>query len=197
MKKFSLLLSIVFLLVISVSAQETFKPFKLDLSMGYAIPGGEGAKAGVLIAIEPKYAVNEIVTLGLRMEAAIVARGYTGIDGAEADLDVKAAGSYVLTGDHYFSSNYSFRPFAGIGGGLFMIAAAKTADGGDAVGGEASTKFGGLVRAGFEARHLRLGLEYNLVPSSKFEDMLGGEDIKSKNGYIGIKLGICIGGGKK
>ncbi|RYY55229.1 MAG: hypothetical protein EOO09_11430 [Chitinophagaceae bacterium] len=200
MKRFCLLPALLIASVMSVKAQNTdsdFKPFKVDLSLGYAIPGGSGAKSGVLFAIEPKYAVNEIVTLGLRMEAAVVARGYSGWDDSDGEVDVKASGSYVLTGDHYFSSNYSFRPFAGVGAGIYTIAAASVSDGGDAVAGEASSKFGGLFRAGFEAGHFRVGAEYNLVPSSKLQDINGGGTITSKNGYIGIKLGVCIGGGPR
>lgn len=196
MKKICLFLSFALLTVTAINAQdESLKPFKIDVSLGYAIPGGTGAKGGVLFAVEPKYAVNSLVTLGLRMEAAVVARGYSDFDNDDVDLDVKASGSYVLTADHYFSDNYSFRPFAGLGAGIYTIAAAKI-DGDDAAGGDASSKFGGLLRAGFEARHLRVGFEYNLVPTTTFQDVNGGADLTSKNGYIGIKLGICIGGGR-
>lgn len=200
MKKLCLLPALFVASVMSVNAQNTdndLKPFKVDLSLGYAIPGGTGAKAGILVAAEPKYAVNDIVTVGLRIEAAVVARGYSGWEGDNGEVDVKASASYVLTGDHYFSNNYSFRPFAGVGAGVYSIAAASVSSGGDAVGGEASSKFGGLFRAGFEAGHFRLGAEYNLVPSSSLQDMNGGADISSKNSYIGIKLGVCIGGGRR
>jgi len=197
MKKICLLSCLALASFMSVNAQDDLKPFKVDLSVGYAIPGGSGSKSGVLFAIEPKYSVNSLVTLGLRMEAAVVARGYNGWDGENGDVDVKASGSYLLTGDHYFSDNYSFRPYAGIGAGIFTIAAASVSDDGDAVAGEAGSKFGGMLRAGFEAGHFRLGAEYNLVPESQLQDINGGGDITSKNGYIGIKIGVCIGGGRR
>jgi len=197
MKKICLLASLALASFISANAQDDFKPFKVDLSVGYAIPGGSGSKSGVLFAFEPKYAVNQLVTVGLRMEAAVVARGYNGFDADGGDIDVKASGSYVLTGDHYFSGNYSFRPFAGVGGGIYTIAAASVSNGGDAVAGEASSKFGGLFRAGFEAGHFRVGAEYNLVPESKLQDINGGGTITSNNSYIGLKIGFCIGGGRR
>src|SRR5687767_15845445 len=64
------------------NAQETsFKPFKVDLAFGYAIPSGSGSKGGVLFAVEPKYALNDNITLGLRMEAAVTARAAVTEDG--------------------------------------------------------------------------------------------------------------------
>jgi hypothetical protein len=203
MKKFCLLLTLGAIVSLSAVAQNatSLKPFKVDVSVGYAIPGGSGAKGGVLFAIEPKYAVMSQLALGLRMEAAVVARGFANVESeaAEVELDVKASSSYLLTGDYYFTGNYSFRPFGGIGAGIYSIAAAQVATDGNGNAttiGSAGNKFGGLVRAGFEAGHFRLGLEYNLVPKTKI-DAGSGQTIESKNGYIGMKLGVCIGGGRR
>ena len=198
MKRQSLLALALMLSSLAALAQNEFKPFKVDLSLGYANPRGDGAKAGVLFAVEPKYQVIPAVAVGLRIETAVVARGLSGGDNSFSEAEVKAAGSYLLTGDYYFSENYSFRPFVGAGAGIFRLAAARVSDDSETVNGDASTKFGGVVRAGFEARHFRLGLEYNIVPDATLEDLSGnGNSITSKNAYIGIKLGICIGGGPR
>jgi len=53
-----------------------------------------------------------------------------------------------------------------------------------------------MVRSGIEAGHFRFAVEYNLVPKTKL-DTGTSEKIESKNGYIGIKIGATIGGGKK
>lgn len=197
MKKVCLLLISASVLSMSAMAQG-YKPFKFDISAGYAIPGGTGAKGGVLFSLEPKYAVASMFTVGLRMEAAVVARGYSGVQEGSGEVDVKASASYLLTGDYYFTSNRSFRPFGGVGTGLYSIAAASITDDGENGGAGAGSKFGGLVRTGFEAGHFRMAFEYNIVPSTKLTSINeGGEEITSKNGYIGIKLGVCIGGGKK
>src|SRR5687768_14137306 len=81
MKNKFLLLSLVTIVSFSTFAQSKsdLKPFKVDLSLGYAIPGGSGAKGGVLFAVEPKYAVMSNLAVGLRMEAAVVAR-FSGYD---------------------------------------------------------------------------------------------------------------------
>ena len=100
------LFSAIAIMIVSLSlTAQDYKPFKVDIALGYAIPGGKGAKGGVLFAIEPKYAVMDQINLGLRMEGAVVARGYAG-DNIEEDMqvDVKASGSYLLTGDYFYTS---------------------------------------------------------------------------------------------
>lgn len=189
------------ILSLSAKSQESdLKPFKVDVSLGYAIPGGTGSKGGVLFAVEPKYAIMSSLSLGLRMEGAVVAR-FSGYDenGDAMDASVKASGSYLVTGDYYFTDNYSFRPFAGGGAGIFSIATAEVnSNSGEVSGG---TKFGGMIRAGFELSHFRLGLEYNIIPKTTFTgyDENGNitSGLTSKNGYIGIKVGVCIGGGPR
>ncbi|HET6724277.1 MAG TPA: hypothetical protein VFH07_16070 [Chitinophagaceae bacterium] len=176
------------------------RPFKVDLSVGYAIPGGEGTKGGIILALEPKYAVIPNLAVGLRMEGAIVAK-FSGYDeeGNAMNTKVKAAGSYLATGDYYFTNNYALRPFAGAGAGIFSIAGIEVNSSSENISG--GSKFGGMVRAGIEAGHFRIGLEYNIVPKTTFEgyDSNGNyvTGLTSSNNYIGIKIGACIGGGRK
>lgn len=175
----------------------SFQPFKVDLALGYAIPSGSGAKGGVLFAVEPKYAVMEQLSVGLRLEGAVTARGFSNADGSTASAKVAASSSYLATGDYYFSQN-SFRPFAGAGLGLFQLASASFDGDAEGVSVGGGTKFGGMIRAGFEVGHFRMGLEYNLIPKTTetFTDGTSSETISSKNSYIGIKLGFFIGGGR-
>lgn len=197
MKKITFSILLLLTIVIAANAQQEFKPFKVDVSTGYAIPGGKGAKGGILFVLEPKYAVIPNVSVGLRMELAVMARGASDQNGNVAKVDVKAAGSYLLTGDYYFTQN-TVRPFAGIGLGLYSLAGAS-ADNTSASAG-ASSKFGEMVRAGVEISHFRVGLEYNIVPNTKYETIDAGTGNKtvttSKNGYLGIKVGFTIGGGR-
>jgi len=187
---------VVLIVALSVNAQD-YKPFKVDLAVGYAIPGGKGAKGGVLFALEPKYAVMDKLVVGLRMEAAVVARGYAGTNVEdEMEVDVKASGSYLATADYFYSGNHKFRAFSGIGTGIYTIAGASVSSGSETVAVGSDSKFGGLVRSGIEAGHFRFAVEYNLVPKTKL-DTGTSEKIESKNGYIGIKIGATIGGGKK
>ena len=165
---------------------QSFKSFKVDFATGYAIPSGSGAKGGVVMAIEPKYNINDQITVGLRMEAALMAG--VEVDPATGEMksgSVKALATYSATGDYFFSAN-SFRPFAGVGAGLFSVASVNAdANGtGEATAGQ---KFGFTPRAGFEFGHFRAALEYNLV----------GKTGTYSNNYMAIKLGFFAGGGRR
>lgn len=190
------------LVVLCANAQQAalFKPFKVDVSAGYAMPKGAGSKGGVLLVAEPKYAVLDQLSLGLRFELAVMARGYesTGSSSVSNDLEVKGSSSYLFTTDYYFSKNYSFRPFAGAGLGIYSLAAGTTANGGS-ISDEVATKFGQMVRLGFEAGHFRLGVEYNFIPDTELMNFSSSSTTKniSRNSYLGIKIGIVIGGGKR
>lgn len=170
-------------------AQEgnTFKPFKVDLAMGYAIPSGDGAKGGIVLATEPKYAINDQITVGLRLEAALTARASVDQNGEYVTGDVKASGSYLITGDYYFNTN-KFRPFAGLGTGLYKLASVEFKTDQDVTEGDikSGSKFGAAPRVGFEFGHFRTAIEYNVI----------GKTEKIKNNYLSIKLGFFIGGGR-
>lgn len=185
----------------SLLAQEyDLRPFKCDVSFGYAIPQGKGSKGGGLFVVEPKYAVMSNLSLGLRMEVAIVAR-FGGYDsyGDPQDVSLKGSGSYLATADYYLTDNYQLRPFIGAGAGIFTLASAESNSNYDAIA--SGSKFGGMVRAGIEISHFRFGLEYNLIPKTTYDgyDSNGNPatGLTSKNGYLGIKVGVCFGGGPR
>lgn len=198
MKKIYFLLALT-ILGLSTMAQE-LRPFKVDLSLGYAIPGGSGSKGGILFSVEPKYAVISNLSVGLRMEGAVMAR-FNGFDeeGNPVDASVKASGSYLITGDYYFTNNYRVRPFVGAGAGIYTLAGVESnsSSGNVSVG----SKFGGMIRGGVELSHFRFGIEYNIVPKTTFSgfDDQGNPTtgLTSKNGYLGIKVGVCLGGGPR
>jgi hypothetical protein len=188
------------LVAVSAQAQE-FKPFKVNVSLGYALPSGGG---GLLFAVEPKYGINDQIDVGLRIEGAGMARAVV-VNGNDFAGDVSFAGSYLLTGNYMLSTN-NFRPFVGAGVGLFGIASTSAISiNGQTLNGDitAGNVFGGMVRAGFKTGHFVLGLEYNLIPASdvRLLDSSGqvqvGQAAQSKNSYLGIKLGFDIGGGRR
>ena len=169
-----------------------FKKFKVDISLGYAVPQGSTAgsnfNGGVIFAIEPKYALIDPLSIGFRFEEAATVHEYSNINSSYSSKDNgKATISYLFTGDYYFS-NKSFRPFVGAGAGLFTFAnfdsTTNISIGGSSAGSiPVTSNFGFMMRVGFEAGHFRLGVEYNFVGSGA--------------SYLGIKLGACIGGGRK
>lgn len=198
MKKI-LLTSIAIIILGSVSSHaqtvRTFRPFKVGLGVGYAVPGaGEGAGGGALIYLEPAYRASDEVLVGLRLESAIIARGVEGVGNNDVSGDASSNVSYTLNGQYYFS-NEKVRPFVGAGVGLFSLAAVEfnTANSTEPDANEigAETRFGFYPRIGVDAGHFNLTLDYNIVPST---DVPGGGEVR--NNYLGIRLGFSLGGGK-
>ena len=200
MKRFCLILALGTLAFAANAQKETaLKPFKVDVSLGYASPAGKGAKGGVLFAVEPRYSVIPRLSVGLRMEGAVVAR-FSGYDseGNPNDASVKASGSYVVTSDFYVVNKRKFRTFVGSGAGIFSIAGVEINQ--TTAGASAQSKFGGITRTGFEYGHFRMSFEYNIVGKTEFDGYDENGDpakLKSNNGYLGIKMGVTIGGGPK
>lgn len=185
MKKFYVTALALFAVVIANAQEEqTFKPFKVDIAVGYALPAGSGAKAGGLFAIEPKYALNDNLSLGLRVEVAATAQGNL-VNGQMDQGDVKASGSYLATADYYFNTN-RFRPFVGGGAGLYTNASANLDPQASTDDIQKGSRFGFAPRAGFEFGHFRTGVEYNFA----------GKTASINHNYLGIKIGFFFGGGR-
>lgn len=183
MKKFFItVLAIASVAFAIAQSDRTFKPFKVDIALGYALPGGQGSKAGALFAIEPKYALNDNLALGLRMELALTAQGT--FNNQYTNADVKVSGSYLATADYYLNTN-SFRPFIGAGAGIYTNASANaTAQSTSEL--QSGSRFGFAPRVGFEAGHFRAAVEYNVA----------GKTANVNHNYLGFKLGFFLGGGR-
>jgi hypothetical protein len=188
--------SSVFFLLLLLSAtaglSQGFKPFKVGVGLGYAVPGaGEGAGGGALMYLEPGYRVSDLVLVGLRLESAIIARGIKGTANNNVTGDASSNVSYTVNGQYYFNDHY-VRPFVGLGFGLFSLASVKfnTAVNPESEDVRAETRFGLYPRLGLDVGHFNLTLDYNIVPKT---DVPGGGEVK--NSYLGIRAGFSIGGG--
>ncbi|MCT4586195.1 MAG: outer membrane beta-barrel protein [Carboxylicivirga sp.] len=195
MKKVLLLVAVLVAGMASANAQsENYKAFKVDLGLLYAVPGGDGAKGGAGLYIEPKYNVTDNIALGLKMEWAAMTAGQIKTDAQGAlttsSFDATTLGTYQLTGDYYFGDS-KVRPFAGLGLGLYAMGTANwdVTQNSEALAAEFGTKFGFSPRAGLLLGHFRLGLEYNIIT--------GIEDPLPSRNYLSFKVGFEIGGGKK
>jgi outer membrane protein W len=154
---------------------------------------GTGAKAGVLLYLEPAYRLQDQLLVGIRFEAAAVVRGYDA-NVETGSVSASLSGSQGLFGQYYFS-NETFRPFVGFGLGLNKIATAAATFNGEAFAGISESKFGFFPRVGFDAGHFTLSIDYNLIGASTLTGTSGTE-LKTKNNYVGIRFGGFIGGGR-
>ncbi len=211
MKKIIIVLSL-FLLAASYSAQAqySYKPFRLDIGMGLSFPNiGAGIGAGVLFAIEPKYAVIPKVSVGMRMELNTLfsfqsyPNSYYGYYSEYEYFEMKMSRSLLATCDYHFTTG-TFRPFVGLGVGIYLLDGYTEApdnyydddyyyydDGSYEI--PSKVNFGGMIRAGFDVTHFRFALEYNYAGLNKNSRYSYGEMDYS---YFAITVGGYIGGKK-
>lgn len=193
MYKFLFFIFLVLLISETTKAQERFeeiqhyKFFKVQTDIGYARPAGNGSKAGVLLAVEPKINLTDKLTVGLRMEASAIARGYVDVNGTEVSGEAGFGFAVLATGDYYFTTRM-VRPFIGAGGGIYNLISVDARSGnGGSISIPAVTKLGAMLRAGVEIWHFRAGLHYNFV----------GKTGQINNNYMGLTIGFVFGGGIK
>lgn len=188
MKK--ILLGIVILLVGQVSAtaqSQNFRPFKVDLMVGYATPNGNlsnlHGKGGVAISLEPKYNLSDNLAVGLKGELAaleVVSKTTAAAD----EYSARTVGSVIVTGEYSFGSAF-LRPFIGAGLGIYTFGSVdvvtnSTNNSTQRVSGESN--FGFAPRVGLQVGHFRLAIEDNFVQN---------------NNYISFKAGVTFGGGRR
>ncbi len=185
MKKFLFIAFAICVLSVSISKAQDYKKFKIGTGFLYAVPTGEGAGGGIGFYVEPKLNLNNNFDAGLLIESALMVQSIEGLESS-----ISGVTSYSLTGD-YMMGTGKFRPFVGTGLGMYNLGSLEvTMDGdeGEITGGSLGTKFGFSPRIGFNASHFQLQLQYHIIT--------GQEDYINKN-YLGIKIGVEFGGGKK
>ena len=188
MKNLSLLAVIGYLFFanVNVNAQTQFKPFRVDLGLGVAIPKHG---VGFVFNVEPKYAVIPQLSVGLKIEGDAIVKDLK-LDRSGDVAEGVAQGVFsILAAADYHLMQKNFRPFAGAGFGIYSIAAGdietntSTSDEIDGV-----TNFGVMLRAGFDISHFRLALAYNFA---------GKDNLKNKSDFFSITVGAYFGGGRR
>lgn len=193
MKK--IVLSLIVLMTFAFATAQEKGKFRVGLDLGYTIPSGGGG--GVLFSFEPKYNITDNSNIGLRFASAAMVRNVVATNGTEFKAELGANTSYLATYDYYFKGSSSFVPYVGAGAGIYSLANVEISS--QSAGGsnlDEKSKFGGLLRTGFEWGKFRMGLEYNMVPKSNIQTLAGVTTGTAKNSYLGIHLGFYLGGGK-
>ncbi len=193
MKKLYVLFLLCSTLVTVTQAQE-YRKFKVGFGLGYATSGGSGSSGGVLVTFEPAYRISDQLSIGLRLETAALTRGFSSSTfSSGGTVGVAAVGSYTVNGQYYLGSG-KFRPFVGAGLGLFSLASVSVSSGGSSFDAAAAeSKFGFYPRVGFDYGHFNMALDYNLIPSTA----VAGSSETINNSYLGVRIGVFFGGGKK
>ena len=168
---------------VAINAQE-YNPIKVGIAVGYASPSDGGG--GILFDLEPAYRLKDEIAIGFRFEAAAMARAIGGVE-----TSVSGNTSFTLNGIYYLM-NDGFRPYVGLGLGLYNLAAASVAGAAAA----STSKLGFYPRIGIDINHFNINIDYNIIPATKPDVVIGSfPDIK--NSYLGLRIGAFISGGKK
>jgi hypothetical protein len=181
MKKLILLFVLLGTALLSRAQSPDYRSFKFDIGLGYALPSdGSGTQAGAAFTLQPTYRLTDDFAIGLRVEAAAI-----GYKNSETDnVKVSALASACPTAEYYLSDNY-FRPFVGVGLGLFdqESVGGNTSNGNGVTVSARTTGFGAFPEIGFEVGHFRMSAEYNFAGHS--------------NNYAALNIGAFFGGGRK
>ena len=212
------------------------KPFKINGSAGYSIQPVSGARGGLLVGIEPRYALHERFELGLRLEGAFPSQPVppAGYRYREEDrFKSTSVVSTILTVNYWLPSGHRsgmpdhgvvVRPYVGVGLGSYWASASihettPLDNGGQSVVGidRSVGRFGGMARAGVKVGHLNVAVEYNLLGSTTQQNpdysqsavlgFIDGQPLyenptrtltwTTRNSYVGLKMGLDIGGGRR
>ena len=182
-----LLLTICLLAIFAISANAQINQgFKFDLGFGYGFGGSSNGgdvtgRVGLGYYLEPRYGLNEQFTLGFRFGGDILGGGEFSDNIDDSSLDLAGVGSYLVTAEYHFSEN-TFRPFGGLGVGLYSSDAVTISN--DEATASSSSTIGVMPRLGFNLGHFRTALNYNFP----FDEGMPK--------YLMLTIGVEIGGGR-
>ena len=137
--------------------------FHIELGPNFNLPQGDFADSydlGIGFYIEPKYAFNENIDLGLYVGS----NGFAGADLAGASVSARAIVPVLATGTYRISTS-KVTPYAGLGLGMYFAQAVEI-DGVEI--GDAESEFGFAPRAGVYIGRMNLGVAYNIVKDSNY-----------------------------
>lgn len=165
------------------SQERTFKPFKVDCGLTFGVPLDNNTGSGAGVYIEPRYGVNDHLTIGLRVEGVYLNAGTVIMNFTSIKVNSTVIAPILLTGDYSFSLE-KVRPFIGLGLGMYKktIRSVELSDEGIYIGPRTITNFGFAPRIGLNIGHARLAAIYNYT----------GTGISD---FLGIQAGFEFGGG--
>lgn len=147
-----------------------YKRLKVIISSGTTL--STGLFPGLLLSLEPQYRISDKIALGAQLQSSVVIML---VDGDQIEsFDI---GTIYGTINYYLKRINRIQPFLGAGTG---VAQQEYFDSQKGYGVTNDPSL--LLRAGFDYRHLTSSVEYNIL---------------TYQGFLSIKLGVSIGGGKR
>ncbi len=200
------LLLISFLLASFSAGAQTAKPFKVNVAGGYASPADkvdnkQVGKAGFIYSLEPQLELTKSIEVGIRLEQAFIKRPEVLDEVIFYTTKANSMLSAVATVNYVVDVGIGFRPYLGIGGGLYYADKSEQID--QSSGNStvyyplpATTSLGGLGRVGIKFKSINVEANYNLIGDTSVTNGATRRTLIAKNSYFSIKAGITIGGSR-
>lgn len=181
---------------------------KMGVEAGVILTAANPNNLSLLFNIEPKVKVVNNTFIGLRFGMALNSGRFESNDVFQYIIDEEFDHGVIVfmpTLDHYLGAfNHNdrlFRPFIGLGIGYHLSSDIDASRAviinpvEDTFDASINERIGFLLRTGLESGHLRLGLEYSLLPQGELK--IPGDEIigSASNSYLGVTVGLMIGGG--
>ncbi|MDD3078122.1 MAG: hypothetical protein PHH37_03335 [Paludibacter sp.] len=195
-KKIIVLIAIV-VIGIQASFGQTQGKIRVGFDLGLALPH---AGAGITGDLDARYNITDNINAGILLSSAALLKDISA-SSTTGTLVVGANSAFLVHGDYYFGKGLSlFSPFLGAGLGKYsvsniQITSDDTSADANSISVPSESKFGGLIRGGFELGHFRMALSYNMIPASSVYDLSSNYVGTTGNNFVNLSLGFYFGGG--
>ncbi len=178
-------------------ASDSYPPVRVDLAFVAAYGPGDASTYGAGLSVEPKYAILDQLSAGLRIEALGMGTNGVTVSGQNVSVGARGVVAFLAKADYYLTTT-SVRPFLAFGAGLYLVgsssaqASATTA----AVSTESFTGFGVCPQVGLNLGAFRLAAAYNVITGGDSTTAtFGNVALPSKN-YFSFDIGGTFGGAR-
>lgn len=193
----------------AVAQAPNYQPVRVDVTVygGYGV--ADANAWGIGAALEPKYNVTDNLAAGLRFEgAAFVTQkvdvGPAGSGQVAISQGARAVTAYLVKADWYFTTT-SVRPFAGLGLGLYRIAAGSQDVSGASVSqrAEAFSGFGLCPQLGVNFGGFRLAATYHVITggdqvvATQAIGTTPAKEVKLSKNFFAFEIGGTFGGNRR
>jgi outer membrane protein W len=149
----------------ALAVSESYQPIRVDTTITFASgTGADVAEYGIGAAVEPKYNLTDNLSIGARIEGAVLVPESVSVGEDSVSIGVRAFSAYLAKVDYYLTTS-SVRPFVGLGAGLYRIAGVEQSAGSSGVvqRGEAFSGFGVAPQLGVNFGGFRLAGTYHFI----------------------------------